>query len=60
MFMIMDLSMKSKKKKKILMIKFKKFKFSLLRIKKMILKDLIAKQLKELKKNKNMIRNIKI
>ena len=60
MFMIMDLSMKSKKKKKILMIKFKRFKFSLLRIKKMILKDLIAKQLKELKKNKNMIRNIKI
>jgi hypothetical protein len=60
MFMIMDLSMKSKKKKKILMIKFKKFKFSLLRIKKMILKDLIAKQLKELKKNKKMIRNIKI
>jgi hypothetical protein len=52
--------MKNKKKKKILMIKFKKFKFSLLRIKKMILKDLIAKQLKELKKNKKMIRNIKI
>jgi len=60
MSMIMDLSMKNKKKKKILMIKFKKFKLSLLRIKKMILKDLIAKQLKELKKNKKMIRNIKI
>jgi hypothetical protein len=49
--------MKNKRKKKILMIKFKKFKFSLLRIKRMILKDLIVKQLKELKKNKKMIRN---
>ena len=52
--------MKNKKKKKIQMIKFKKFKFNLLKIKKMILKDLIAKQQKELKKNKKMIRNIRI
>jgi hypothetical protein len=49
--------MKNKRKKKILMIKFKKFKFSLRRTKKMILKDLTVKQLKELKKNKKVIRN---